>query len=1062
MKNAQATAAVLSLSMYACFATGAEAAQREFDFNVPPQPLDTALMSVARQSELRIVFATEMTRQHMSPRLTGNYTPEGALNILLADADLVYRFLDARTVTIHAAGAVSSSTPVDGAFPKPSAADRALAPTAEGAEDSARETEASRERPATRGMPEILVKGSRSTNMDIERSRDGSQPYVVFDRKAIEESGANNVDQFLRQRLTMNTQAETGLQRATGFGGGGSQINLRGLGTRQTLILVDGHRVAGLSQSGEPLQPDLNGIPLSAIERIEVLPTTASAIYGGSATGGVVNIVMRRDYRGVETQASYGSAFSGGYNSRRVNVNAGFALEGGRTNILFSGSWAEDSDLLAGSRDYIERQRAAIVANNGGSLDALSSSAGRPPLGAATNIRSATGVPLTFRGSNLPLGSAITFVPDGFASASSSGTAGLIANAGKYSTGLASTSQPAGGADYPLLSSPTTRTGGFVIRREFSPHWKAFLDASISRNETELTLPVALSANFTVNANAPNNPFNEALNVTVPIPGTYETEIDISQRRAVAGVVAQLPAQWTAELDHTWNESEYHYVTTPPTLMTTSLTNGIRDGSVNVLRDLNAFPLDLGTRLVDTPSTVVPDTGFLLQDTVLRAAGPIDVLAGRPFTLTALLERRTETLDAYQQTTFNGTAFSTVSAGERKQAVSSAYIEMQVPLIVAADEFVAARTLDLQLALRHDRYTTDGTASAVSAGAEIPGGGIRARNKVQSTDPLFGVRYQPLTDVAFRGSYGTGFLPPSVSQLVPTSRPFTPNNVVDPLRNNELVGPVTQVIGGNPDLRPEESKSWSAGVILTPRFAQGLRLSVDYTRIRKTDNIGTFGSIQEQVNSELLFSGIVTREAPGPGETVGRISGLNSSQINIARTDVHAYDAQLDYRLETRFGTFVPFVVGSIQTHFREQLTPQSALIEKVGYTSDAPLKYRASFGMTWDRGPWSLGWTGRYLDSYYIINPAIASAQNARFVTNQGNDGYVSSQSFHDVFAAYRIGAGQAGFMPGWMSDAELRLNVQNVFNTRPAIDTRYEMGYSPFADPRLASYLLTLKVGF
>ncbi|MEJ1962128.1 MAG: Plug domain-containing protein [Gammaproteobacteria bacterium] len=123
-----------------------------------------------------------------------------------------------------------------------------------------------------RGIPEILVKGQRTLNVDIKRTADDVQPYVVFDREAIAKSGATSVEDFLKRRLTMNTVAATNLQGAD-VTGNASSFNLRGLGTEQTLVLVDGRRLSPFTRGGGlPTQPDLNGIPLSAIERIEVLP----------------------------------------------------------------------------------------------------------------------------------------------------------------------------------------------------------------------------------------------------------------------------------------------------------------------------------------------------------------------------------------------------------------------------------------------------------------------------------------------------------------------------------------------------------------------------------------------------------------------------------------------------------------------------------------------------------------------------------------------------------------------------------------------------------------------
>src|SRR3546814_2982938 len=119
----------------------------------------------------------------------------------------------------------------------------------------------------------------------------------MFDRTAVERAGAINLNDFLLRRLSSNTYATTASQSGNILGDK-SAINLRGLGENQTLILVDGRRLSGLSAGFSPGKQNLNGILLAAVERIEVLQTKASAIYGGSAPGGDIHVVLRRRYVG--------------------------------------------------------------------------------------------------------------------------------------------------------------------------------------------------------------------------------------------------------------------------------------------------------------------------------------------------------------------------------------------------------------------------------------------------------------------------------------------------------------------------------------------------------------------------------------------------------------------------------------------------------------------------------------------------------------------------------------------------------------------------------------------
>src|SRR5262249_27682735 len=149
------------------------------------------------------------------------------------------------------------------------------------------------------GIPQVMIRSSRSLDADIERTADDIQPYVVIDREAIRKSGAENVEDLLKTRLSMNYAALSNNQTTGSITGNRSSIALRGLSADQTLSLIDGRRAGSLVAGGTGTQVDLNAIPLAAIERIEVLPTTASGIYGGSATGGVVNVVLRREYTGI-------------------------------------------------------------------------------------------------------------------------------------------------------------------------------------------------------------------------------------------------------------------------------------------------------------------------------------------------------------------------------------------------------------------------------------------------------------------------------------------------------------------------------------------------------------------------------------------------------------------------------------------------------------------------------------------------------------------------------------------------------------------------------------------
>lgn len=153
----------------------------------------------------------------------------------------------------------------------------------------------------------------------------------------IERSGATTITELLSKVLPMSTSTNN----SSYFTASSSQINLRGLGASQTLVLINGRRSAGTGNRGTSEstdQPNLNNIPLAAIERIEVLPTSAAAIYGSGAVGGVINVILRKDYAGTQVDLRYADTTDNKQPVSSINVVSGFALEEGRTHVMMTAS----------------------------------------------------------------------------------------------------------------------------------------------------------------------------------------------------------------------------------------------------------------------------------------------------------------------------------------------------------------------------------------------------------------------------------------------------------------------------------------------------------------------------------------------------------------------------------------------------------------------------------------------------------------------------------------------------------------------------------------------------
>jgi outer membrane receptor protein involved in Fe transport len=293
-------------------------------YNIPPQDLGGALNAFAEQSDVQILFSPETVRGKRSGGLSGRFAPDEALRLLLRGSGLTSSPGAGATIVVRPAGQVSDASVLD------------TVPVASAAAPAASE-------------PEIVVTGS-----NIRGGRSAS-PTTIITRKDIERSGLATTQQLL-SRLPQQfggSASESTLGGITGPSqsafnvSGGSGLDLRGLGSDSTLVLIDGHRVAS---TGIGNYVDVSLIPLSALERVEVVADGASAVYGSDAVGGVANFILRKDFNGLETRARIGSVTEGNSTEYEFGQLAGKSWSTG--NLLASYEYYERGNLKAHDRDF--------------------------------------------------------------------------------------------------------------------------------------------------------------------------------------------------------------------------------------------------------------------------------------------------------------------------------------------------------------------------------------------------------------------------------------------------------------------------------------------------------------------------------------------------------------------------------------------------------------------------------------------------------------------------------------------------------------------------------------
>lgn len=350
----------VGLALLACTSFARELPTVSVAFHIEPQLLPDALNAWAQQAGVQLVWRANATGSHqMAPRVVGAFTPQVALQSLLQASGFTYSFVDEETVAIRAESSVrarriamttelndADQTALETDVRRFAAAERIVGP----AVPTKREAEGDVSTGAGDILAEVVVTGTH-----IRGAKTSSSPVVVLTRSDIQSRGQVSTEALL-QTVTQNfTGAITNRVSGPVFAGedsgtnysAGSAVNLRGLGNGATLILLNGRRLA---PAGAGNFVDVSMIPLSAIERIEILTDGASAIYGSDAIAGVVNVILRKEYEGAETHLAYGSVTDGS----REEIQAGqlFGRSWRTGSGLVTYNYSDTSALSASDRDF--------------------------------------------------------------------------------------------------------------------------------------------------------------------------------------------------------------------------------------------------------------------------------------------------------------------------------------------------------------------------------------------------------------------------------------------------------------------------------------------------------------------------------------------------------------------------------------------------------------------------------------------------------------------------------------------------------------------------------------
>jgi iron complex outermembrane recepter protein len=1008
-------------------------------FDVPAGEAGPSLRLFAQQAKREIVFPPLDGVRTNAVR--GEYTVKAALDRLLAGTELV-SFEDGKT------GALVVNRP-------PAEAKNAPSPPAE-AKTAGRAD-------GTVVLDSFEVTGLRVTGIVnqgvIPREENGATRFFVIDRGEIDQSGATNLSELFRRSVSFDSRygsAEQVVGAAGAFSGGlgmrVESLNFRGLGANQTLVLVNGRRLyAGEGFSGS----DVSRIPLAAVERIEILPGSASAIYGGNALGGAVNIILRREFRGSEVVTYFGTSTRGGAEEFRGTVNLGWASRNGRTNgtVVLDHNWR--AGLRAGERRFYREALTVITpASAGSSFDfpfkILGAFSGQP--GNVYGFFAPLGIP----GSPAARFAAIPANQNGtgLTAASFSSTAGQL-NLGDRpgETWLLSETQ--------VLSLTST------LEHRLRADGKLAFYAELGLARTEMPRANSNSNNFSylMPPGVPLNPFATFAFVfwdPIDLPRSF-TEQNQDVARAVAGFKGEadwLARPWNWSLDGSWEWTRTESVSGDGAFPLRTL---IANGVYNPLRDLRSNPHSLSADYVrfEKDQEQTPQIGAVN----LRANGEAFALPAGPARVSLGAESRWEDYRSSQSFVYGGWAALPGSGGAPgrqtnriavARGIRAGFLEMVAPLVAPERPRFGLQDATLNVAARLDHYDDFGSS------------GVR---------PFVSLLVSPFRGLGLRGSYSEAFLPPNQTDLSApriTQRLNFSDSTPDPRRGNQPVGIYDQISGGNPGLKPEEARNWNYGVIVRlPRWPN-FSASVDGFSIERDNTVVTMNLKQIFLAAERFYPDRIVRAQPTAADTAagfaGQITSIDVRPINLATTSTSGVDVKLTWDFpETSAGDFRVQAAGTYTRSFRVRSAPGAAAVESVGVVTlidNTPVKYRGNLMLNWKRDRWSAAVTGRYVHSYATIGniqtPALGVFFNPSAVAYDGES--VNPSAEFDVQLGYRFPLADAGGtgMARMLAGTEWTLGANNVFDREPPYTTDGFAYYSSFNDPRMRFVYVRIKKSF
>ncbi len=871
----------------------------------------------------------------------------------------------------------------------------------------------------------------------------GPNPVLNLNRDLIEKSGERNLEQLLKDQPVANSNSVPVQNNATSQGGpaGASSVSLRGFDNSATLVLVDGRRVAGYPGSGFV---DLNTIPLAAVESIEILKDGASATYGADAVAGVVNIKLYKDYRGVQTKVEYGDTLD--KNAAQFQADVLFGI-------------GDDNTSVTGDIFYYHHNSLFNI-DRGNSLKPPFLSSNTSPYNLQISRQSAIDagidpaiLPVNADGTPRPI---IFTTPPSFTNGLAPASDYIYARRRPRSA-----QSLLSGFNFNAVSGSfpeQERWGGYVsfshkVCGDQLQIYGDFYYADVKTHDElapnatndfqtqgQGTLAIPPNHPFALDANGvqitpPNTP--TAAEVAVPVGafnpfnpfqqiisgGTRARLADFGNRlfdNDNQAFLTTLGVKGDKLFDGSWgydaafrysqvlnisrtvdvNTVRYNQIvnandpifdpTSSQFIGTTIPYNPFNDYRVPIasnaptLNYATLFRKDLNYSKLGTL-----DANVYTTDLFHLPGGGVGFAFGAGFRNESL---RADPDDQGRLKQEAGVGQSPVVAAGRKDY--DIYAELLVPITSPEMNIPGLHSLEFTYSGRYEAFENNDTNVMV---------------------PKVGMRWQPFDDqLTIRSTWGEGFLEPSLFQLYGgTAFTLASTSLVGLIPGGAATPETTEAVLSNANLQPEDSRTWTGGIVYTPKWipAGTLTLSVDLWDIERSGVVIT-PSAQEVVR-RFFGPGLLPGEQLTIDPVAGTVTFLQTSYFNAGRENARGVDLGAQYQIQTAFGTFTSLTQATYLDSFIFQSTSISRAREVSGRTNSDPfegaffgqvtggdgwVKWKGIQRITWAWNNFELGWAVHYFDGFKEKRQPFALSGGVVDIH------YVEATYFQDVQASYEL----------------------------------------------------------